>query len=453
MTFGIPIHELPITSSGQMKKKHHLQWIKARKIIDKSRMKCLELCYSKKTKQYEQRQVVASILLERQAAATILMEQQQQLQLNQQFNAAFNNNFHHDHNTNYYHQAAAAAANQQQQQLQAAANQHQQLQVQQLVQRYSNGGGSSSTCTINGSHDQNDPNSSGHAHDHICDSESLCCTYPTYDEYLSELDIEPIMHPMINDVLFSKGGKNVTHYGNIEFSDLMKRSLLQYVAVGSGAVPGGGGGDCGVQHAATTCITMTPAIHHQDRAQRKAIRQAIVDEIQSRGGRFLTTNKCSVKATGCWIEIDPGPDLHDRIATSLYDHKRRLAVKLKIKTSNCFSIGSGRGGAGAGGGAGADSTTSTAPTATYTTITAGHEGITAPTAHADTHAAKHSPTSSKRRKLNNDYNHDADNADELQSILVDVRSSSLSSASLASLVSSASSELASSELGIPNHCF
>merc|ERR1712166_1011785 len=107
---------------------------------------------------------------------------------------------------------------------------------------------------------------------------------------------------------------------------------------------------------------------------------------------------------------------------------------------------------------GANGTTSTAPTATYTTITAGHEGITAPTAHADTHAAKHSPTSSKRRKLNNDYNHDHDNADELQSILVDVRSSSLSSASLASLVSSASSELASSELasselGIPNHCF
>jgi hypothetical protein len=447
MTFGIPIHELPITSSGQMKKKHHLQWIKARKIIDKSRMKCLESCYSKKTKQYEQRQVVASILLERQAAATILLEQQQQLQLNQQFNAAFNNNFHHDH-TNYYHQAAAAAAanQQQQQQLQAAANQHQQLQVQQLVQRYSNGGGSSPTCTINGSHDQNDQNGSGH--DHICDSDSSCCTYPTYDEYLSELDIEPIMHPMINDVLFSKGGKNVTHYGNIEFSDLMKRSLLQYVAIGSGVVPGGGGGDCGVQHAATTRITMTPAIHHQDRAQRKAIRQAIVDEIQSRGGRFLTTNKCSVKATGCWIEIDPGPDLHDRIATSLYDHKRRLAVKLKIKTSNCFSIGSGRGGAGA------DSTTLTAPTATNTTITTGHEGITAPTAHADTHAAKHSPTSSKRRKLNNDYNHDDDdNADELQSILVDVRSSSLSSASLASLVSSASSELASSELGIPNHCF
>lgn len=33
----------------------------------------------------------------------------------------------------------------------------------------------------------------------------------------------------------------------------------------------------------------------------------------------------------CWVEIEKGPDLHDRVATSLYDHKRRLASKLKTK--------------------------------------------------------------------------------------------------------------------------
>jgi len=202
MTFGIPVSELPITSTGAIKTKHHMQWIKTRKAIDCARMKSLEECYNIKMKRRQ--------------------EQKQRRAL------------------------------------------------------------SSPQMFVN------------------------FCTYPTYDEFLEVHGEEPISHPMINDVLFSKGGKNVTHYGNIEFADLMKRALMKYV---SG----------------------TPV---QNRKMRKAIRQAIVDEVGKRGGRFLTLDK-KLPGGCCWTEIEKGPDLHDRIATSLYDHKRRLAAKLKVKTTRC----------------------------------------------------------------------------------------------------------------------
>jgi len=207
MTFGIPVTEFPLTSTGATKTKHHMQWIKTRKAIDASRMKSLEECYNKKMQLHrEQEQQGAPI------------------------------------------------------------------------------------------------------------SQSMYCmdyySYPpTYEEFLQNHGKEPVIYPMMNDVLFSKGGKNVTHYGNIEFTDLMKRSLLKYVS-GANNVPG------------------TPV---QNRKRRKEIRQNIVDEVQARGGRFLTLDK-KLPGGYCWTEIEEGPDLHDRIATSLYDHKRRLASKLKAKT-------------------------------------------------------------------------------------------------------------------------
>lgn len=201
MTFGIPVSELPITSTGGIKTKHHLQWIRTRKALDSSRMKSLEACYSNKIQRQE------------------------------------------------------------------------------------------------GEKPQRAVGTTPHTE---------FCIFPTHEEFLSFHGSEPIIHPMINDVLFSKGGKNVTHYGNIEFTDLMKRSLLQYVQG-------------------------TPL---QNRKMRKAIRQSIVDEVQTRGGRFLTLDK-KLRGGYCWTEIQEGPDLHDRIATSLYDHKRRLAAKLKVQKDRC----------------------------------------------------------------------------------------------------------------------
>uniref|UniRef100_A0A7S4EL90 DUF6824 domain-containing protein n=1 Tax=Pseudo-nitzschia australis TaxID=44445 RepID=A0A7S4EL90_9STRA len=203
MTFGIPVSELPITSTGGVKTKHHLQWIRTRKALDTARMKSLEGCYNTK-------------MLRRQ------QEEKQRV-----------------------------------------------------------GAGGAAPC-------------------------NKFCAYPTYEDFMSFHGEEPIIHPMINDVLFSKGGKNVSHYGNIEFTDLMKRSLIDYVRG-------------------------TP-LHN--RKMRKAIRQSIVDEVQNRGGRFLTLDR-KLRGGYCWTEIQEGPDLHDRIATSLYDHKRRLAAKLKVQKGRC----------------------------------------------------------------------------------------------------------------------
>lgn len=206
MTFGVPVSEFPITSTGAIKTKNHVLWTKTRKAIDDSRMRSLEECFMNK------------------------------LRTNHGFD---------------------------QQQLSKSLAKH---------------------CV------------------------DFCPFPPTYDEVLQYHGKEPIMYPMLNDVLFSKGGKNVTHYGNIEFTDLMKRALLTYVD--------------------GSCLSGTP---FENRKKRKEIRQNIIDDTRARGGRFLTLDK-KLPGGYCWVEIEKGPNLHDRIATSLYDHKRRLAAKLKTKS-------------------------------------------------------------------------------------------------------------------------
>ena len=135
----------------------------------------------------------------------------------------------------------------------------------------------------------------------------LSSMLPTYDEYLLFKGDEPIIHPMTNDVLFCKGGnvKNVNHYGTIEFANLVECALMEHVI----------------------------GIPAEDRIKRReSIIQEIIDEVKSHGGRFLTLDKKS--STGgccCWVEIKSSPDLHNRVSTSLYDHKRRLKGKVKTR--------------------------------------------------------------------------------------------------------------------------
>jgi hypothetical protein len=65
----------------------------------------------------------------------------------------------------------------------------------------------------------------------------------------------------------------------------------------------------------------------QDREQREAIRHEIICQIQARGGRFLALEK-----GGWWVELPvASPDLHDKVATSVYDHQKRLEARLKQK--------------------------------------------------------------------------------------------------------------------------
>lgn len=113
-------------------------------------------------------------------------------------------------------------------------------------------------------------------------------------------------HPGTNDVLFSKGG-NQKHHGNYEFKSVIE-SLLS-------------------QDRYKNVFINRSNRRIQDREQREAIRHEIICQIQTRGGRFLALEK-----GGWWVELPvDSPELHDKVATSVYDHQKRLEARLKQK--------------------------------------------------------------------------------------------------------------------------
>lgn len=113
-------------------------------------------------------------------------------------------------------------------------------------------------------------------------------------------------HYGTNDVLFSKGG-NQNHHGNYEFKSVIE-SLLS-------------------QDRYKDVFVNRSNRRIQDREQREAIRHEIICQIQARGGRFLALEK-----GGWWVELPvASPDLHDKVATSVYDHQKRLEARLKQK--------------------------------------------------------------------------------------------------------------------------
>ena len=246
-SFGIPVSELPLTSTGQLKTKQHMLWIKSRKAIDEARTKCLDSCltlYNNKLRSHRQGRVTE---------------------------------------TNHNNRRRIILGN--------------------TVDRYP----TMMTAPI----------------------------YPPYDMFLQHLGEEPITYPNVNDVLFSKGGKNVFHYGNIEFIDLMRRWLVQYSSIGSTT-----------GHGTTQAITNTTSTvdntsvntesQYKNKEQRRRIRQKIINTIHERGGRFLSLEKSVGYAVlpVFWSVIHNTNDLHDRIGTSLYDHQRRLNKKASRTTHN-----------------------------------------------------------------------------------------------------------------------
>merc|ERR1711865_674461 len=159
--------------------------------------------------------------------------------------------------------------------------------------------------------------------------------YPPYDMFLQHLGEEPITYPNVNDVLFSKGGKNVFHYGNIEFIDLMRRWLVQYSSIGSTT---GHGTKQAITNTTSTVDTtsVNTESQYKNKEQRRRIRQKIINTIHERGGRFLSLEKSVGYAVlpVFWSVIHNTNDLHDRIGTSLYDHQRRLNKKASRTTHN-----------------------------------------------------------------------------------------------------------------------
>ena len=122
-----------------------------------------------------------------------------------------------------------------------------------------------------------------------------------------------VSYPRANDVLLCKGGnvKNAHHYGNIEFTDLIQRSSSmstfeekQHKSDKDNSSAYYGGYELDRRH------------------KREAARQVIIDDVRSRGGRFLTLDETFPGGTR-WFEIKSDPKLHQRVAASIYDHTDR----------------------------------------------------------------------------------------------------------------------------------
>jgi hypothetical protein len=111
--------------------------------------------------------------------------------------------------------------------------------------------------------------------------------------------------PGVYDVLFSKGG-NKNHHGNHEFKCIIETLLSQ-----------------------ERYQNMFPKNRKDrrivDRGQREAIRYDILRQVKARNGRFLALNK-----GGWWTELPlDSDDLTEKIATSVYDHFKRLEARRK----------------------------------------------------------------------------------------------------------------------------
>ena len=101
-----------------------------------------------------------------------------------------------------------------------------------------------------------------------------------------------IFHPRVNDVLFSRGG-NTTHFGNVEYNQILTSKIEQYNA-------------------------------ESERRVRGEIRDSIIDEVfHDQKGRFLQ----SAPDDGWWMEITDIRLLRDKVSNSLYDYNRKESAR------------------------------------------------------------------------------------------------------------------------------
>jgi hypothetical protein len=111
---------------------------------------------------------------------------------------------------------------------------------------------------------------------------------------------EIIVHPHVNDVLFSKGGwASSHHYGNLEFRALLESRIHAFQTPGSPTY----------QRMHLVC-------------------KDIVNAIVSSGGRLLSLHK-----EGAWWEeiLDPA-EQENRVKVAWYDHIKRINARAKQQT-------------------------------------------------------------------------------------------------------------------------
>jgi hypothetical protein len=99
-----------------------------------------------------------------------------------------------------------------------------------------------------------------------------------------------IVHPRVNDVLFSRGG-NSRHHGNQEFHQMVGSKFDDFNAA-------------------------------SNRNDKRAVREEMEKSVRSRNGRFLELNRSG----GWWDEIKDAETLHNKISSSFYDYARKIAA-------------------------------------------------------------------------------------------------------------------------------
>ena len=104
-----------------------------------------------------------------------------------------------------------------------------------------------------------------------------------------------IFHPGIHDVLFSRGG-NSSHYGNMELQSLMAVRRTEYNSASS-------------------------------RKERRQICQDIINIVHNeKQGRFLEMDREGQHPW--WCEINDPDLLRKKLITAMYDHNRRVNVRI-----------------------------------------------------------------------------------------------------------------------------
>ncbi|KAL3920453.1 MAG: hypothetical protein SGILL_003258 [Bacillariaceae sp.] len=100
-----------------------------------------------------------------------------------------------------------------------------------------------------------------------------------------------VNYPGLNDVLFRRGGIS-THYGNVSFQEAMYTKLDAYNSAGG-------------------------------YAEKRRIREEIIQKVQTKGGRWLEYNT----TYGCWTNIEDMSAIHSKIINAINDFNRAISAR------------------------------------------------------------------------------------------------------------------------------
>lgn len=127
-----------------------------------------------------------------------------------------------------------------------------------------------------------------------------------------------VVHPGVEDVIFSQGGRKQKNWGNQDYQHFVASRVDAYYKT-------------------------------HDRKERRQMRTEIIDLVQSRNGRFLgrvvVNNSNNIgDTTGClgtggdfFVVVEDVEDLHNRISKSIYEHHRNDSAHRNVQRIKCVT--------------------------------------------------------------------------------------------------------------------